>query len=546
VRKLSRRRAWVRGAKAFVFAVALLLACAAALHNLLTLKDREAEPFRYVRVSGEPLTPSLEPPEPFVPTLAGAAYRSIARELPGTDPGSVRYVQQSVLDPSWASVRFAVPGRGEDHYYALFLRKSGEEWRAGRSVIVEGRREPDQVKAVLESVPKDLVTPLFLEESPERGGTPAQTAVSFIERATGREDEWEPGSQRSSGDFFKVRVESEKDRDLFTDVYMREEGDHLSVIAAGRDITTAEAVGFPPDLAPPANMPYAEKADYGPPEVVTEGNLDRERMEDTLEEAVREAEDYPGVVGFYVRDLESGSGYGVRSDRPFFSASTIKIPVMIAVYRRIETGDLDHADTFKTAPEDYAAGAGWMQWNPPGTKTTVQDSLWLMMTQSDNVATNALIRLVGGPDYVNEVARSMGATGTVLGQKVSSERGAIPHHDNRTTPRDMALMMESIASGKAASAPLCREMIELMRQNEVRSWVKDSVPQGARVANKGGWLSSVYNDVAIVEHERQRYAVAILTQYGPVDVEKGGETVEDISRALWLAQSGEPPEKGAK
>src|SRR3712207_8804268 len=78
-----------------------------------------------------------------------------------------------------------------------------------------------------------------------------------------------------------------------------------------------------------------------------------------------------------------------------------------------------------------------------------------MMNQSDNVATNALVRLVRGADHVNEVARSLGAENTLLYQKLSSERAAVPSLDNRTTARDMATMLREIAEGEAASEKSC-------------------------------------------------------------------------------------------
>jgi beta-lactamase class A len=99
---------------------------------------------------------------------------------------------------------------------------------------------------------------------------------------------------------------------------------------------------------------------------------------------------------------------------------------MVAVYRKVEQGDLSFSQEVELKEEDWAAGAGWLQWEEAGTKQTVGDLLLLMMTQSDNVATNALTRMVGGKEHVNDVAESLGAKDTLLYQKVSSERGAVP------------------------------------------------------------------------------------------------------------------------
>jgi beta-lactamase class A len=188
--------------------------------------------------------------------------------------------------------------------------------------------------------------------------------------------------------------------------------------------------------------------------------------------------------------------------------------------------------------EDWAAGAGWLQWEKAGTKQTVGDLLLLMMNQSDNVATNALVRLVGGADHVNEVARSLGAENTLLYQKLSSERAAVPGLDNRTTPRDMATMLQKIADGKAASDKSCGYMIDLMNLNELDWWLDAGLPYNVYAANKAGWLFEVYDDVGIVKAGDRPYVVAILSKYGTGDVDQGRLLIERISRDVWEAQNG--------
>ncbi|MGB3635927.1 MAG: serine hydrolase, partial [Rubrobacteraceae bacterium] len=248
--------------------------------------------------------------------------------------------------------------------------------------------------------------------------------------------------------------------------------------------------------------------------------------------------DYSGVAGVYVRDIESGYGYGVRPNEQFFSASVIKVPVLVAVFRRIDEGKLSLSDTFPTEQGDWAAGAGWMQWEDPGQSYSVYDYAYLMMTQSDNVATNALVRKVGGKEYVNEVAESLGAEDTVLAQKVTSERGAVPDLDNRMTTRDMAMILEKIANEKAASPESCQAMVDIMLDNYLESWLVDGIPEDADVgiANKGGWLYKVYDEVGIVFHEDRPYAVAILSKYGPGDPLEAKPTIRTISEKVWDTQ----------
>ena len=308
---------------------------------------------------------------------------------------------------------------------------------------------------------------------------------------------------------------------------------------------------YPPDEAIEVSGLLAEPVDPGAlpsvePNEVQSPDLDTtevpeselERVKEGLEEAQQKIEGYDGVAGVYAWDLKGGYGYGVRPDEVFFNASVAKIPIMVAVFRKIDEGEMTLSDSFETKSEDWAGGAGWMQWQPTGTYHTVKDYLLMMMTQSDNVATNALIRLAGGPEYVNEVSESMGAKNTVLYQKVTSERAAVISLDNRTTPRDTATMLEQIATGKATSRESSEEMLDIMSQNHLESWLKSALPEETEAANKAGWLYRVYNEAAVVWHEDRPYAVAIYSKQGPEDPQKAKPTIKGISKAIWQAQDG--------
>ncbi len=290
-------------------------------------------------------------------------------------------------------------------------------------------------------------------------------------------------------------------------------------------------------------LPEPGPAEFSPPEPVTDGvpEAESERVEAVLEEVREKVEGYEGVAGLYVRELGDdgdgeGFGYGVRPDEPFFSASVIKVPVMVAVYRKVDEGELSFSQQIEIKDEDWAAGAGWLQWEEAGTRHTVGDLLILMMTQSDNVATNALVRTVGGRDQVNEVADFLSAKNTLLYQKVSSERGAVPALDNRTTARDMATMMQKIADGEAASPKSCGYMIDLMHLNELDWWLDAGLPAGVDAANKAGWLYKVYDEAGIVEADGRRYTVAIMTKYGPQNVNVGRLLIEELSRDVYEGQ----------
>jgi beta-lactamase class A len=409
---------------------------------------------------GEPVPASAtETPE-------GAAYWTMAPEMPGVGPDSVTGVSRSKLDPSWASVRFAP--EGESKPFIVFVERVGDKWEAKKSLRADEADYAKNEVVPLAEVPKDLVQYLYPENA-------------FVA------DVPEPKQEKVD------------------------------------ELPSAGPAEFPPPAPVSDDVPDSE----------------RERVENALGEAAQRIEGYDGVAGVYVRDLEGDFGYGVRPDEEFFTASTIKLPVMVAVYRKVDEGELSFSQMIEIKEEDWAAGAGWLQWERAGTRQTVGDLLLLMMTQSDNVATNALVRTVGGADHVNEVARSLGAENTLLYQKVSSERAAIPQLDNRSTPRDMAAMLQEIADGEAASEKSCGYMIELMDLNELDWWLDAGLPANVYAANKAGWLYEVYDDVGIVKAGDRPYVVAIMSKYGSGDVDKGQVLIEELSRTVWETQNSE-------
>jgi beta-lactamase class A len=292
--------------------------------------------------------------------------------------------------------------------------------------------------------------------------------------------------------------------------------------------------------AEPDPFPSVEPVSLPPAEPVTNG-VPQDRAEQVnigLDQARRIVEGYDGIAGFYVWDPERGYGYGIRPDEEFFAASVIKIPLMVAVYRRIEEGRLSAHSTVEISASDWSGGAGQMQYEMPGTPHTIEEYLRAMMTESDNVAANALLRTVGGTDYVNRVARSLGAKNTTMYQKLSSERAVVPELDNRSTPRDMATILSRIQAGKAASPESCREMVSLMRGSAHEKWLEEPLPDDVEVADKSGWLYRVYDEAGIVSYDHHSYIIAVFSKHGPGDFDRGMSVVEDLSKTVWETQSG--------
>lgn len=473
------------------------------------------------------------------PSPAAAAYAAVAPELPGIKPESVGGTFQSVDDPSWAVVSLKAPHRKGS--YAVYTERVPEGWKARRSVLANQPDYPEQGRAALVGLSGDLRDALYPERTPEPAPSAGEEAKEFVSESPYFGEDYEPVSIQASDGYAKARIENSEDPAFYTHAYLRREAGSWSVSGLGQELTAAELPDFPQELLAESELPDAGPATVPVPEpVLNDVPDDRHgQAEDGMKEVRETVEEYEGVAGVYVRKPGEPGGYGIRSDERFYAASVIKVPVMAAVYRRVEEGDLSLNETVAATGEDYAGGAGWLQWQDPAASYTIEDYLWMMITKSDNVATNVLIRAVGGPEYVNETAREFGAEDTELQHKVTDQHAATASLDNYTTPRDMADMLAAIASGEAASEARTGQMLGLLRQNEAESWATQGLPPRTGTACKGGWLDGVYNDLCLVSGEEgEPYIISVFSKYGPPQVAEGVALNREISSEVWRIQDG--------
>lgn len=119
---------------------------------------------------------------------------------------------------------------------------------------------------------------------------------------------------------------------------------------------------------------------------------------------------FNGELGVYVKDLDTSDVASLRADEYWYLASGIKVPVAIAVMRAAEAGTLSLDTELTLSETDYVDGAGQTNWNGPGSRLNIRYLMEQMLTDSDNTATDMLIRKVGiGP--VNAVARELAPRG---------------------------------------------------------------------------------------------------------------------------------------
>ena len=219
---------------------------------------------------------------------------------------------------------------------------------------------------------------------------------------------------------------------------------------------------------------------------------------------------YNGRVGIYLKDLHSERTWEYNPDRIFPSASLIKVPIMAAVLEKVKRGELSLDTQIKLTRRYRAGGSGSLKWAREGTKLSVTEIVYKMITESDNTATKMLVDYVG-MDYFQRAFKDLGFVHTRIypeGMSLSSRRVA---RENYTTAREMTGLMERIYNGEVVDRASSAFMLDVLKRNKSRTRLRKGLPMGWEIGHKTGLLRRSCHDVGIVFSPRGDYLIAVLT-----------------------------------
>ena len=250
------------------------------------------------------------------------------------------------------------------------------------------------------------------------------------------------------------------------------------------------------------------------------------------------------VVGVAYRDLETGDTLFLNADDSFHAASTMKVPVMIELYRRIEAGGLgldqgillinQFASIVDRSPYslDRGSDSDSSAYDRIGSRVPVRELIDRMITRSSNLATNALIELVGA-SRANATAHELGASNIRVLRGVEDAKAFAAGLNNTTTARDLATLLTAIDAGTAASPASCEAMRDVLLRQEFNDEIPAGLPPGTRVAHKTGFITGVLHDAAVVyPAHRKPYVLVVLTRGIPVEA-TARKLIVDISRMVY-------------
>jgi beta-lactamase class A len=252
----------------------------------------------------------------------------------------------------------------------------------------------------------------------------------------------------------------------------------------------------------------------------------------------------PGNVALEIKDLATGYATAINGTANMPAASTIKIPVMVEVFHQMAIGRFDLNKVLHVQRRDRDWGWGDLADARTGTARTVSQLLRLMIADSDNTATNMLIRLVGRA-RINATMRGLGLPNTRLGDYIRSE-GDI--RSLRTSPNDMVTLLEAIARAQLVDEWSSREMLSILTGQHHNGLIPEPLPKSVPIAHKTGTLHDTLNDVGIVYLADEPYVIAVMTTHLP-SLDLGRRFIRSVSKltfasferfALWRASVGLP------
>jgi beta-lactamase class A len=226
-----------------------------------------------------------------------------------------------------------------------------------------------------------------------------------------------------------------------------------------------------------------------------------------------------GVMGVVILDLTDGRILLRNADRVFPTASSIKIAILLELYRQDQEeragakGKAKLDDIYTFDPKDLVEDSQIMAGLTPGvTRVTNRDLAQFVVAVSDNAATNVLIDRVGMQN-VNATLRSLGLTKTMLRRKMIDIVAARRGDENVATPQEMARLLELIYKGKALNKENTDALIKQLKTLKKDSYLSYELPADVEVADKPGTLDGVRTDSGIVFARNRPFAISVMTAY---------------------------------
>jgi len=265
-------------------------------------------------------------------------------------------------------------------------------------------------------------------------------------------------------------------------------------------------------------------------------------LETRLAQRIRQV---PGAeAAVWVEDLGTGTTFAVAETVTYHPASTMKLPVMVALVRAAEAGALalDDRVILENRFRSIVDGSPYALireedsdpalYDRVGAPISFRELNHRMIVRSSNLATNALIERLGA-DSVTRVAAALGAEGVIVRRGVEDAKAFAAGRNNATTARGLGRLLAAIERGTAASAAGTALLRTTLLAQEFNDEIPAGLPAGTPVAHKTGWITGQTHDAAIVYPPGRAPFVLVVLTRGIPDRATAQRLIADLAGLAW-------------
>ena len=247
-------------------------------------------------------------------------------------------------------------------------------------------------------------------------------------------------------------------------------------------------------------------------------------------------------VAVAFRTLDGSAELLIDADKSFHAASTMKVPVMIELFRQADAGALKLDDTmvvrnefrsivdgsaYKLSEGDDSDLEVYANIGKPMTLRALNEA---MITVSSNFAANILIEKVGA-ENVRGTVKKLGGDGMVVLRGVEDQKAFEKGMNNATTALGLLVLLEKLGRGQAVSASADAEMVAVLKRQTFDNAIPAGLPPGTVVAHKTGTITRIHHDAGIVFGPKP-FVLVVLVR-GLQDQKVSAPLIASISRAVW-------------
>ncbi len=234
------------------------------------------------------------------------------------------------------------------------------------------------------------------------------------------------------------------------------------------------------------------------------------------------------IPSVYVWEYSGKSYVNINADVAYPAASIIKVPVLIEMFREIESGKFKLNDTMIL--EDYyrASGSGKLQYTSSGVAHTMDYLARIMIQNSDNSSTNMIMSKIGGMPEMNRALKRWGLKTTRINAWLPDLQGT-----NITTAREMAKMLYNIDNTNILSNTSKVRISDYLSHVKNNRLLQAGLPREAILLHKTGDIGFMLGDAGIVKTANGKKYIVVILVKRPYNNLQGKEFIVEASKLIY-------------